>query len=67
MASASWDNTIKLWNLDLDNLLVLGCDWLQDYLANNPDTRKELQVCQNKFIQPTNNTVGKERSTLLAR
>jgi WD40 repeat protein len=36
IASASWDKTIKLWNiLSLDELLVKGCDWVRDYLHNN--------------------------------
>jgi hypothetical protein len=42
LASASWDNTIKLWNLDLDNLLAQGCNWLEGYLATRPDVAKEL-------------------------
>ena len=28
-------NPVKLWNLDLDDLLVKGCDWVSDYLQNN--------------------------------
>jgi len=50
IASASGDKTIKLWNLDLENLLVLGCSWLQDYLVNHPNTLEELQVCQKKSM-----------------
>ncbi|MEH2330696.1 nSTAND1 domain-containing NTPase [Nostoc sp.] len=34
LASASEDNTVILWNLDLDDLLVKGCNWLHDYLKN---------------------------------
>jgi dipeptidyl aminopeptidase/acylaminoacyl peptidase len=42
LASGSADNTIKVWNLkvwnlDLDNLLVRGCDWVRDYLKNSPN------------------------------
>jgi sugar lactone lactonase YvrE len=37
LASGSDDNTIKLWNLDLDNLLMRGCDWVRGYLKNNPN------------------------------
>ncbi|MBV8318647.1 MAG: hypothetical protein JOZ53_27230 [Planctomycetaceae bacterium] len=34
------DGIIILWNweedLDLDRLLGYGCDWVRDYLKNNP-------------------------------
>ncbi|NRB06578.1 MAG: hypothetical protein HRU34_04080 [Richelia sp.] len=36
IASASTDNTIKLWNFDLDKLMLEGCDLLHNYLINNP-------------------------------
>jgi WD40 repeat protein len=40
IASASADRTVILWNweedLDLDQLLGYGCQWLRDYLKNNP-------------------------------
>ncbi|WP_442946533.1 WD40 repeat domain-containing protein [Nostoc sp. 'Peltigera malacea cyanobiont' DB3992] len=35
LASASDDKTIILWNLNLDDLLVRGCDWVGDYLKHN--------------------------------
>ncbi len=35
LASASDDNTIILWNLHLDDLLVRGCNWVDDYLKHN--------------------------------
>ena len=41
IASASWDNTVKLWNFDLDDLLVRGCNWARDYLKNNPNLSEE--------------------------
>jgi WD40 repeat protein len=40
IASASRDKTVVLWNLQelqLDKLLVSACDWVRDYLKNNPD------------------------------
>ena len=39
LASASRDGTVKLWNLDLelDDLMQLGCEWLGDYLAIHPE------------------------------
>ncbi|MDZ7957817.1 MAG: tetratricopeptide repeat protein [Aulosira sp. DedQUE10] len=36
--------------MDLENLVDLGCNWLQDYLPNHPETLAELQLCQNKSI-----------------
>ena len=50
IASASKDKTVKLWNLNLDSLIGLGCYWLQDYLALNPDFKKELTICQDKSL-----------------
>jgi WD40 repeat protein len=49
LASASYDHTAILWNLknidNLDELLVRGCDWMQDYLKNNPNGKKESDLC----------------------
>ncbi|NJN12315.1 MAG: hypothetical protein HC815_31900 [Richelia sp. RM1_1_1] len=33
---------------ELDGLLTRGCDWLKDYLNNNPQVRERLKVCQSK-------------------
>jgi WD40 repeat protein len=46
IASASQDNRVILWNLDLDELVLEGCHWLQDYLANNPNQKSDRQLCQ---------------------
>jgi WD40 repeat protein len=35
--ASSSDKTVKLWNWDLDDLLVRGCNWVRDYLENNPN------------------------------
>ncbi len=49
IASASDDKTIKLWSFNLEELLVEGCDLLQqDYLIYHPQTLEELRVCQNQ-------------------
>ncbi|MHC5612914.1 MAG: WD40 domain-containing protein [Nostoc sp.] len=40
LASASDDKTIILWNLNLDYLLVRGCDWVDDYLKHNRNLEK---------------------------
>ncbi|MCF2144872.1 AAA-like domain-containing protein [Desmonostoc muscorum LEGE 12446] len=42
LTSSSSDGTIKLWSLDLDDLLVQGCNWLKHYLANDDELRSEL-------------------------
>ncbi len=42
LASASRDNTLKLWNLDLDDLLTQSCDYLQEYLATRDEEREDL-------------------------
>ncbi len=36
LASGSADNTIELTGLGLDNLMVLSCDWVRNYLTYNP-------------------------------
>ena len=48
IASASWDNTVKLWNWDFDNLVNKGCERFKYHLADNPEKLAELEVCQNK-------------------
>ena len=30
-----------MWNLDLDNLLMRGCQWLQEYLRTNTNVSEE--------------------------
>jgi len=39
-ASGSIDDKIKLWKLDLDDLLVKGCDLVRDYLKTNPNVNE---------------------------
>jgi tetratricopeptide (TPR) repeat protein len=50
LASASYDNTIKIWYFDLDNLLAQGCQRLKAYLITHPEALKQLEVCQNPNI-----------------
>ncbi len=49
LVSASEDKTIKLWSLgslDLDDVMTRGCDWVQDYLTNNPNVSEEdRKIC----------------------
>ncbi len=41
LMSASADHSVILWNLDLDNLLMRGCSWLQEYLKTNANVSEE--------------------------
>ena len=50
IASASEDKTLILWNLDrlldLDKLMVYGCNWAHDYLKTNPDVHySDRHIC----------------------
>ncbi|MBW4597980.1 MAG: hypothetical protein KME46_35030 [Brasilonema angustatum HA4187-MV1] len=49
IASASSDKTVRLWsqwNLNLDDLLVRGCDWVRDYLQTNPNvSESDRHLC----------------------
>ncbi|MDZ8223718.1 hypothetical protein [Nostoc sp. ChiVER01] len=44
LASASDDKTIILWNLNLDNLLVRGCDWVGNYLKHNHNLEERDRI-----------------------
>ncbi|MBD2414657.1 hypothetical protein FACHB389_05460 [Nostoc calcicola FACHB-389] len=45
IASTSGNN-IKLWSLDLDDVMARGCDWARDYLTNNPNVSEEdRKIC----------------------
>ncbi len=37
LVSASTDGNVILWKFNLDDLLVRGCNWLHNYLKNNPN------------------------------
>jgi len=47
LVSASYDNTVKVWKLDLEekDLMEMGCDWLRDYLAMNPQEKELRKIC----------------------
>ncbi|MHC5859121.1 WD40 domain-containing protein [Nostoc sp.] len=55
LALGSADGAIILWNLDdlnhlnnLDSLLGRGCDWLHDYLKNNPKvSQSDRHLCDD--------------------
>ena len=41
LVSTGEDHKIIMWNLDLDNLLIRGCQWLQKYLRTNTNVSEE--------------------------
>ncbi|MBN4001435.1 CHAT domain-containing protein [Nostoc sp. LPT] len=56
LASASDDKTVILWNLDqvvdVDKVMAHGCDWVRDYLKNNPNVSKsDRTLCNGIDIQ----------------
>jgi WD40 repeat protein len=46
IASASEDTKVFLWHLDhvlnVNQLLMYGCDWVRDYLKTNPDISQSV-------------------------
>ncbi|MEG4231683.1 AAA family ATPase [Microcoleus sp. Pol11C3] len=53
LASAGRDNRVILWNLDLDDLLVRGCDWVGDYLRTNPNvSERDRRLCEGVGAKP---------------
>jgi len=40
LASGDSDNNVILWNLDLEYLLLQGCNWVSDYLQTNPNVKE---------------------------
>jgi hypothetical protein len=47
LAIGNSNGTVNLKSLDIDELLTLGCDWLSDYLRNNPNVSES-----NKHLCP---------------
>ena len=47
IATASWDKTVKLWNnWKFDRLHEWGCNWMRDYLENNPNvSESDKRLC----------------------
>jgi WD40 repeat protein len=45
LITASNDGTVRMWKMEsLDSLIIQGCQWLQDYLKNNP---QKSEICPN--------------------
>jgi len=45
LVTGSSDKTALLWNvenLNLDGFMKRGCNWLSDYLKNNPNAPKDI-------------------------
>jgi WD40 repeat protein len=38
---------LRIWNLNLDQLAIQACDWLHDYLQNNPQAKGDRVLCDN--------------------
>ena len=65
IASASFDKTVRLWDIDpddlildldikLNNLLKKGCNWIKDYLKTNPNvSASDRHLCDGICIDPT--------------
>ena len=49
LASASEDNTVKLWNLNPEALVEFGCNTLEYYLIEDPELLEELTACQKLY------------------
>lgn len=48
------DKAVTLWrvdNLELDNMVLRGCEWLQDYLNYNPLVVSERTLCQGVQVK----------------
>ena len=54
IVSVSDDALVELWNaetLDFDQLIVRGCNWLHDYLKNNPSVQEtDKHICDGIHI-----------------
>ncbi|MFM7580698.1 MAG: WD40 repeat domain-containing protein, partial [Microcystaceae cyanobacterium] len=47
-SGSSFDGTIKLWDMDLDSLMVRDCDWVRNYLTYNPSvSESDRHLCDN--------------------
>lgn len=65
LASASRDKTVILWNLDLDDLLVRGCDWVSDYLKANPNVSdRDRHLCDGVLPPGGDGPDGEKRLSL---
>jgi WD40 repeat protein len=48
IVSGSDDRKIILWNLNLDNLIVMTCEWVDDYLKYNHNVSpNDAKLCES--------------------
>nr|MDZ8022707.1 tetratricopeptide repeat protein [Nostoc sp. SerVER01] len=51
IVTASYDNTARVWAVkSLNQNLLVGCNWLSNYLVTHPKELEKLSVCQDKSI-----------------
>ncbi|MDF5740080.1 tetratricopeptide repeat protein, partial [Nostoc sp. S13] len=67
LASGSEDKTVILWDLDLDNLLLSGCNLLNNYLIAHPEVLEDLKECQTPSQKALGATVLVIQGEKLAR
>ena len=54
LVSSSIDQTIKLWSLDIDRLMIRGCDWVRDYIENNSNIiESDKHICKGNETEPS--------------
>lgn len=52
LATSSHDGTVRLWPVEgLDELLSRGCNWVDDYLKNNPNAKSDRYLCDDILTQ----------------
>ncbi|MGF1672897.1 MAG: discoidin domain-containing protein [Rivularia sp. (in: cyanobacteria)] len=61
----NFDHTVTWQSLDLDELMLKGCDWLDDYLKNNPDvSNSQKHICdftQNELSEHRNKQIKRNK------
>jgi hypothetical protein len=50
LALANPNGTVELWDFNLDDLLLRGCNWLQDYLKTNPNVSQSDRTLCNDIL-----------------
>gem|GEM_PF-6745345 len=42
-----YDNTIKLWDFNINSLTASACNWVKNYLQNNPNvSESDRHLCE---------------------
>ncbi|MBW4499655.1 MAG: hypothetical protein KME57_08815 [Scytonema hyalinum WJT4-NPBG1] len=46
IATASWDNTVRLWQVGgIEEMLARSCDWVHPYLNTKPEKNPDRHLC----------------------